>query len=132
MYRTAIALLALAAVFAVALSCARPPGSDWPFHGHDAGGQRYSSLEAINRANVSSLHVAWTFRTGDAYTPPHGRPFDIGTGQELWKAGLPTSARSMPMTFRAQNGRQFLVIAAGGHGIPGGPPLGDYLIAFSL
>jgi hypothetical protein len=25
-----------------------------------------------------------------------------------------------------------VVVSAGGHGIPGAPPLGDYLIAFSL
>jgi quinoprotein glucose dehydrogenase len=62
---------------------------------------------------------------------PAIRAFDIETGKELWKADLPTSARSMPMTFRAPDGRQFLLISAGGHGIPGGPPLGDYLIAFA-
>ena len=36
------------------------------------GGQRFSPLTAINRANVKSLKVAWTFRTGDAYAPPSG------------------------------------------------------------
>jgi quinoprotein glucose dehydrogenase len=63
---------------------------------------------------------------------PAIRAFDVRTGRELWKADLPTSARSMPMTFRAANGKQYVVISAGGHGIPGGPPLGDYVIAFSL
>src|SRR5439155_4312718 len=29
---------------------------------------------SINRQNVQSLKVAWTFRTGDAYQPKHGRP----------------------------------------------------------
>ena len=38
------------------------------------GGERFSPLDAINRANVASLQVAWTFRTGDAYQPPRGRP----------------------------------------------------------
>lgn len=63
---------------------------------------------------------------------PAIRAFDVRTGRELWKAELPTSARSMPMTFRAPNGKQYVVISAGGHGIPGGPPLGDYVIAFSF
>jgi len=63
---------------------------------------------------------------------PAIRAFDVRTGRELWKADLPTSARSMPMTFRAPNGKQYVVISAGGHGIPGGPPLGDYVIAFSF
>ena len=53
---------------------AGPAGSDWPSYGHDPGGQRFSPLDKINRANVASLKVAWIFRTGDAYQPPRGRP----------------------------------------------------------
>ena len=45
---------------------------NWPSYGHDAGGQRFSPLTAINRSNVKSLHVAWTFHTGDGYIPPSG------------------------------------------------------------
>lgn len=37
----------------------------WPYYGHDAGGMRYSPLTQINRENVSTLKVAWTFHTGD-------------------------------------------------------------------
>src|SRR5579859_5355479 len=40
-------------------------GGDWPYYGHDAGGMRYSPLAQIDRANVASLKVAWTFHTGD-------------------------------------------------------------------
>ena len=60
------------------------------------------------------------------------RAYDISTGKELWRGELPTNARSTPMTYRGPNGEQYLVIAAGGHGIPGGPLLGDYLVAFAL
>ena len=42
---------------------------EWPTYGHDAGGQRFSPLTAINRSNVKSLKIAWTYRTGDAYAP---------------------------------------------------------------
>ncbi len=45
---------------------------DWPTYGHDPGGQRFSPLTAINRTNVKSLKVAWTYRTGDAYAPKDG------------------------------------------------------------
>jgi glucose dehydrogenase len=45
---------------------------EWPYYGHDPGGQRFSQLDAINRLNVASLKIAWTFRTGDAYTPKEG------------------------------------------------------------
>jgi quinoprotein glucose dehydrogenase len=74
MPRLIVAAPGLACVAALALSCARPIGSDWPFYGHDAGGQRYSPEAGINRENVASLRIAWTFRTGDAYAPPRGRP----------------------------------------------------------
>jgi quinoprotein glucose dehydrogenase len=59
------------------------------------------------------------------------RAFDAKTGQELWKGDLPTSARSMPMTFRGPDGKQYVVISAGGHGLPVAP-LGDSVIAFTL
>jgi quinoprotein glucose dehydrogenase len=58
--------------------------------------------------------------------------YDVETGKQVWRGELPTSARSTPMTFRGTNGRQYLVIAAGGHGIKGMAPLGDYLVAFAL
>jgi len=59
------------------------------------------------------------------------RAFDVTTGKELWKADLPTSARSVPMTFRGPDGKQYVVISAGGHGLPVAP-LGDSVIAFTL
>jgi quinoprotein glucose dehydrogenase len=58
--------------------------------------------------------------------------FDVRTGKQLWKGTLPTSARATPMTYQDRDGRQFVVIAAGGHGAQIGPPLGDYVVAFSL
>ncbi len=62
---------------------------------------------------------------------PALRAFDAATGKELWKGELPTSARAMPMTFRGPDGKQYVVISAGGHGLPV-TPLGDYVIAFTL
>ena len=59
--------------------------------------------------------------------------FDVATGTQVWKGTLPTSAKATPMTYRARDGRQYVVIAAGGHGEERiGPPLGDYLVAFAL
>ena len=60
------------------------------------------------------------------------RAFDVTSGEELWKGALPTSARATPMTFRGPNGKQYLVISAGGHGIREAGPLGDSLVAFTL
>ena len=60
------------------------------------------------------------------------RAFDVETGEELWKARLPAGGQATPMTYRLrQDGRQFVVIAAGGHG-RAGTKLGDYVVAFAL
>ncbi len=60
------------------------------------------------------------------------RAFDIETGRELWKYRLPAGGQATPMTYRAgRNQRQFVVIAAGGHGGLK-TPRGDYVIAFAL
>jgi quinoprotein glucose dehydrogenase len=47
---------------------------EWITYGRDPGGQRFSPLTQIDKSNVASLKVAWTFRTGDLYNPEHGRP----------------------------------------------------------
>lgn len=60
------------------------------------------------------------------------RAFDVRSGALLWSAALPASAQATPMTFRATpDGRQYVVIAAGGHAVMGSA-LGDYLLAFAL
>ncbi len=38
--------------------------SDWGYYGGDSFGRRFSSLDQINRGNVTRLKVAWTYRTG--------------------------------------------------------------------
>ena len=66
-------------------------------------------------------------------TDPHIRAFNIKTGKELWKAQLPASGNATPMTYYVgENGKQYLVIAAGGHPAIPEDPLGDSLIAFTL
>jgi quinoprotein glucose dehydrogenase len=42
-----------------------PAASDWGYYGGDAFGQRFSSLDQINRGNVARLAVAWTYRSGE-------------------------------------------------------------------
>src|SRR5579859_1843078 len=61
------------------------------------------------------------------------RAFDVETGKELWKAQLPAPANATPMTYRlGSNGKQYLVIAAGGHPKITEEKLGDSLVAFTL
>ena len=58
------------------------------------------------------------------------RAFDSETGKELWKFELPASGQATPMTYTL-NGKQYVVIAAGGHGKLG-TKQGDYVLAFTL
>src|SRR3954468_6963191 len=66
--RSLMMALAFTAVLATEPAHAQA-GEDWPVWGHDPGGQRFSPLATIDRGNVRSLKVAWTFHTGDAYQP---------------------------------------------------------------
>ena len=59
------------------------------------------------------------------------RAFDIETGDQLWETEMPTSAHASPMTYEV-DGRQFVVIAAGGHMFINGADIDDYLMAYAL
>ncbi len=58
------------------------------------------------------------------------RAFDKYTGRTLWEFQLPAGGYATPSTYQV-DGRQFVVIAAGGAGKPGTKP-GDAFIAFAL
>ena len=60
----------------------------------------------------------------------HLRALDLDTGRELWQAPLPAAAHALPMTYVA-SGRQYIVIAAGGHDQLH-TAMGDYVMAFAL
>lgn len=70
--------------------------------------------------------VVFTAATADDFL----RAFDADTGKELWKYELPAGGQATPMTYTL-DGKQFLVICAGGHGKLG-TKQGDYVIAFTL
>jgi quinoprotein glucose dehydrogenase len=61
---------------------------------------------------------------------PHLHAFDSEIGKELWTYELPAAAQATPMTY-VWKGKQYVVIAAGGHGKLGSKQ-GDYVIAFTL
>ena len=88
---------------------------------------RWGSI-ALGGPIVTAAGLVFTAGTLDAAI----YAFDVETGKQLWKGTLPTSARATPMTYLGGDGRQYVVIAAGGHGIPEGLPLGDHVVAFTL
>ena len=75
---------------------------------------------------VTAGGLIFTAATQDAKL----RAFDAATGAELWNASLPAPAQATPMTYTT-GGRQFVVIAAGGHA-GFGEQRDDILVAFAL
>jgi quinoprotein glucose dehydrogenase/quinate dehydrogenase (quinone) len=60
------------------------------------------------------------------------RAFDTQTGKLLWTGRLPAGPQAGVMTYTSgQNGKQYVVIAAGGHAFMKTAP-GDYVIAYAL
>ena len=77
---------------------------EWQRYLGDPGRTHYSSLDQINRSNVSNLKVAWTYHSGNSNTEgylqssplvideflysssPHGKVFALNaaTGEEIW------------------------------------------------
>jgi len=83
----------------------------------------------IGGPSVSAAGLTFIAATPDMYL----RAFDSETGEELWKAKLPTGGHATPTIYRAsKDQKQYVVIAAGGHfGMPH-EPAGDWLVAFAL
>ena len=60
------------------------------------------------------------------------RAFDIHDGRKLWSARLPAGGQATPMTFISpRTGRQYVVIAAGGH-YAMMSKMGDDVVAYAL
>ncbi len=60
------------------------------------------------------------------------RAFNTKTGDLLWEGRLPAGGQANPMTYMSsRTGKQYVVIAAGGHGFMGTTP-GDYVVAYAL
>lgn len=60
------------------------------------------------------------------------RALETGSGRELWRVELPSIGAATPMTYvSAKSGRQYVVIAAGGHPGLGGPKT-SALLSYAL
>ena len=103
-----------------------PYGSMQDFGGAHEGAVPWGSIGFGGPITTASglVFIAGTF-------DPYIRAFDIQTGKELWKGQLPASGNATPMTYSV-NGKQYLVIAAGGHPKITEEALNDALVAFAL
>lgn len=59
------------------------------------------------------------------------RAFEAASGRQLWRAKLPADGMATPMSYEV-GGRQFVVLAAGGHYMFANRPHGDTLIGYAL
>ncbi|BDA86850.1 glucose dehydrogenase [Aureimonas sp. SA4125] len=71
--------------------------------------------------------VAFLSGTLDQYL----RAYDVSTGEQLWESRLPAGGQSTPMTYTGRDGRQYVLVVAGGHGSLG-TKMGDSIIAYKL
>jgi quinoprotein glucose dehydrogenase len=71
--------------------------------------------------------VAFLSATLDQYL----RAYDVRNGKQLWEARLPAGAQTTPMTYTGKDGKQYVLVMAGGHGSLK-TKQGDYLLAFKL
>ena len=65
-----------------------------------------------------------------ATTDSRLRALSIDNGEELWNTKLPSTGNAVPMSY-THDGRQYVVIAAGGH-FTSPAPAGDFLQAYRL
>ena len=59
------------------------------------------------------------------------RGYDLTTGRKLWQDRLPAGGQATPMSYQGRDGRQYVVVVAGGHGTLG-TTAGDDVIAYAL
>jgi quinoprotein glucose dehydrogenase len=102
--------------------------------GTDEGLERIGLPKLPADSGMINLGGAFTTASGlvfigsspDAYV----RAFDVETGRELWKHRLPAGGKATPMTYLGADGRQYVVISAGGDGKTWGKA--DSVMAFAL
>ena len=60
------------------------------------------------------------------------RAFATATGEKLWEIKMPSSIETTPITYRGNDGRQFVTVVSTGGGLTGSEVTNDEIIAFAL
>ena len=80
----------------------------------------YDEIEAQGLKNAGASNMGGSIVTAGglvfiaATTDSKFRAFDSRTGKELWMTRLDATGDCVPMTYQARNGKQYVVVAAGG------------------
>jgi quinoprotein glucose dehydrogenase len=94
-------------------------------------------LEAKGVHNTGALNMGGSIATAGglvfiaATNDSRFRAFDAKTGKQLWVEKLEANGHSVPITYQGKDGRQYVVIAAGG-GSFWGAPTSDAVEGFAL
>ena len=84
---------------------------------------------------VPSLGGTFTTASGVAFLSgtldQYLRAYDVRNGKQLWEGRLPAGGQTTPMTYTGKDGKQYVLVMAGGHGSLG-TKQGDYVLAFKL
>jgi glucose dehydrogenase/mono/diheme cytochrome c family protein/glucose/arabinose dehydrogenase len=129
------------------ISCSAPPFGELVAVNANTGDVAWrvplgivENLEAKGIRNTGALNLGGSMATASglvfigATADRRFRAFDAGTGRELWVTTIDADAKAAPMTFQGRDGRQYVVIMAGG-GLQlskSAPAVGSNLIAFAL
>ena len=76
---------------------------------------------------VTAGGLAFLSGTLDYYV----RAYDVSSGAELWRSRLPAGGQATPMSYLGADGRQYVLVVAGGHGSLG-TKTGDSVLAYAL
>ncbi len=108
-----------------------PMGSiqDAPVHGIVPGVLIPLGMPTMGGPLVTKGGLTFFHGTLDYYT----RALDSDTGEELWRGRLPVGGQGAPMSYVGKDGKQYVVVVAGGATRTGtNDNRGDYVIAYAL
>jgi quinoprotein glucose dehydrogenase len=125
--------------------CTAPPWGELAAIDMDTGDIRWRHpLGVLDKLARMPIPLEWGTPLGGGPTVTAGglvfigasaderfRAFDVATGEKLWEVFTPSSAMATPMTYSIE-GKQYVVVMAGGHMFKYFQNIADYVVAFSL
>lgn len=108
----------------------RPIGTieDLDFLGLHTGLKIPIGMPSLGGSVITGGGVAFFGSTMDRYL----RALDTDTGETIWQDRMPVGATATPISYVAENGKQYVVISAGGSTYAAPQARGDYNIGYAL